>query len=77
MSDSTLIVVLVAVGLAAAGGGFFFLRLRKGKEEPVHYFRCPGCHRKLRYHARQVGHKGMCGHCKEQLTFPPLPRGAQ
>jgi hypothetical protein len=76
MDDMTLILILVAVGLTA-GGGFYFLRLRKGKAEPLHYFRCPGCHHKLRYRARQVGHKGMCNNCKEPLIFPPVARAGR
>ena len=40
------------------------------KEEVVHHFRCPSCKRKLKYFARQVGHKGMCGSCREHFVFP-------
>jgi hypothetical protein len=62
-----LFVMAVGVGL------FFFLRIQtEKKEEEYYHFRCPGCKHKLKYLARQVGHRGMCGNCKEQFTFPPL-----
>ena len=69
----TMWVVIIAIPLMAAAGVFLFVRYRKPKDEPVHYFRCPSCKRKLKYFARQVGHKGMCGSCKERFVFPALP----
>jgi hypothetical protein len=68
----TLLVVAIPLLLLAAGGGFVYWRMRANREEPVYHFRCPSCKRKLRYFARQVGHRGMCGNCKQQLTFPPV-----
>ena len=55
----------------AAAGAFFFVRLRKSGGEAVYHFRCPGCKRKLRYHARQVGHRGMCSHCSQSCRANP------
>jgi predicted SprT family Zn-dependent metalloprotease len=63
-------VVVVLVGLGAITGIFYVVRSRKPKEQTAYYFRCPSCKRRLKYYARQVGHKGMCGSCKEQLVFP-------
>jgi hypothetical protein len=70
-------IILGTIGFLFAGGVFFFLRFRKPAQQAVYYFRCPGCKRKLRYHARQVGHRGKCGNCKEPLTFPPIARAAR
>jgi len=62
--------VLVGVAL------FLFMRSRRPKEVELLYFRCPGCKRRLKYHPRQIGHKGMCANCKEQFIFPiPAPAG--
>jgi DNA-directed RNA polymerase subunit RPC12/RpoP len=59
----------VAVVVAVA---WAYLRFRPPKEEPVYHFRCPGCQRRLRYRARQVGHAGQCPKCGRRLTFPPV-----
>jgi hypothetical protein len=72
--STTTWVVIVAVVLMAAVGVFLFVRSRKPREVASYYFRCPSCKRKLKYFARQVGHKGMCGSCKEQFVFP-VPAG--
>jgi hypothetical protein len=61
-----IVVVLAGIGL----GVFLFLRNRGPKDEEVLYLRCPGCKRRLKYHPRQIGHKGMCSNCKEQFVFP-------
>jgi hypothetical protein len=53
------------------------VRSRGSRQEAVYYFRCPACKRKLRYHARQVGHRGQCSNCREPLTFPAVSRGAR
>ncbi len=75
MDDTTTLLLLIGVPVVLlAVGGFFYMRFRNPKQEAVYHFRCPSCNRKLRYYARQVGHRGMCGHCKEQLTFPALQR---
>ena len=72
--DITVWIILGIVVFLVAAGAFFVMRLRKSGEDLVYYFRCPGCKRKLRYYARQVGHKGRCGNCKEPLVFPPIAR---
>lgn len=77
MGDITGWIILGVVVFLVAAGAFFFVRLRKSDAEAVYHFRCPGCKRKLRYHARQVGHRGMCSHCKESLTFPAVARVAR
>jgi hypothetical protein len=74
MEQTALILVAGAI-IALAGGGYLFLRLkdrRRAAEEAFHHFRCPGCRRRLRFHARQVGHKGKCSHCGHDVIFPPV-----
>jgi hypothetical protein len=71
-------VLLAALGaLVAAGGALAFWLMRRGGGEGAgeyHHFRCPGCQRRLRYHRRQVGHKGECSNCKRELVFPPVSK---
>jgi hypothetical protein len=66
----------IALGVAAlvflASGYVWWIKHRPPPEEPVFHFRCPGCRRRLRYKAKQVGHKGQCSQCKAVLTFPPV-----
>ncbi len=76
MVDITIWIILGIAVLLVAAGAFYFVRLRKSAGEAVYHFRCPGCKRRLRYHARQVGHRGMCAHCREPLTFPAVSRTA-
>jgi transcription initiation factor IIE alpha subunit len=68
--DITLIFVALGAIAALAVGVFVFLRGRVKKEDPVYHFRCPKCRRRLRYHARQAGHKGKCSNCGNDVTFP-------
>jgi hypothetical protein len=56
--------------LLVALGGYWYKRSRPAKEEPVYYYVCPGCKRKLKYRSRQMGHSGMCPRCKRPFTFP-------
>jgi hypothetical protein len=70
--DGMFIAGLVAILLAAAGGYVWWTRHKAPAEEPVYHFRCPGCLRKLRYHPRQVGHRGKCSYCGHLLNFPPI-----
>ena len=72
MEDTDVLTWVLAIGipLGLAAGGVAFWWWRRPRDEEVHYFRCPGCRRKLRYYARQVGHRGMCNNCKEQFQFP-------
>jgi hypothetical protein len=70
----TLLILLVVAGVVAAlgVGAYLFVRSRGGPaEESYLHFRCPGCKRRLRYRAKQAGHKGQCSHCSVPITFPP------
>jgi len=77
METTTLVLIVVGAIVVVGGGvGLWWLlgaRARAGAAE-YHYFRCPGCQRRLRYQRRQVGHKGECSNCKRELTFPPVSR---
>ena len=66
-------VVLSVIGgiVVVAVVAWLYLRSRTPTEEQYLHFRCPGCRRRLRYRARQVGHTGQCSHCHRALTFPP------
>jgi hypothetical protein len=68
--------ILIGVGAAAVlgVGGFLFLRMRRTGDEEFYYFFCPGCKRKLRYRASQVGHEGMCPRCSQRWKFPAVPK---
>jgi hypothetical protein len=68
-------IALIGVGVVILLGGvaWFFLRPKAVKEEPIYYYRCEGCRRKLKYLARQANNKGMCPMCKRQFVFPPIP----
>jgi hypothetical protein len=68
--DTTTWIILLSILILLVGGVVFFLRGRRSAEPEFYYFRCPACKRKLRYLARQAGHKGMCNSCKGQFTFP-------
>jgi LPXTG-motif cell wall-anchored protein len=74
--ETTTWILLIGIPALLGVGAFFFLRSRAPKEQPVYYLRCPGCKRKLRYQARQAGHKGACSNCKETFVFP-VPHVAQ
>jgi hypothetical protein len=80
MPTTTLVLIVVAA-LAVVGGGLVFWLVRRGwarrSAAEYYHFRCPGCQRRLRYHARQVGHKGECSNCKRELKFPPVSRSGQ
>jgi hypothetical protein len=70
MTDPMILIVVLVVVVAAAVGGFLFWRGRAPKDEGFYHFRCPSCRRRLRYQARQVGHKGKCSNCGKDVTFP-------
>jgi hypothetical protein len=74
MDPVLLVVVAGTVVLLACGGYLFWLlrRQRRAWEEEFHHFRCPGCRRRLRFRARQVGHKGKCSHCGHDVIFPSV-----
>jgi hypothetical protein len=72
MEPMALVLVAGAI-IALAGGGYLFMRLkdrRRAEEAAFHHFRRPGCRRRLRFHARQVGHQGKCSHCGHDVIFP-------
>jgi len=71
MTTTDVLLVLGGVAVVAVVA-WVYLRGRTPTEEPFYHFRCPGCRRRLRYRARQVGHKGECSHCGRGLTFPPV-----
>jgi hypothetical protein len=68
------VLVLVLASAAALAGGFLLARrlLRRREDRTFYHFRCPGCQRRLRFQARQVGHKGQCSKCGRDLTFPAV-----
>jgi hypothetical protein len=64
-------IIVGVLGLLGTSGIFFYRkRLRSNREEPVYHFNCPGCRRRLKFLARQAGHRGMCANCKTNLEFP-------
>jgi DNA-directed RNA polymerase subunit RPC12/RpoP len=73
---TTLLVALTVAALALAGGVAFWLARRRwqrgGTAVAYHHFRCPNCHRRLRFQSHQVGRKGECSHCGQAVTFPPV-----
>jgi transcription initiation factor IIE alpha subunit len=75
--DTTIIVAVAAAVLLLAGAAFLVWRSRArraAQDEAVHHFLCPGCGRRLRFRAKQVGHKGQCSHCGKDLVFPPVSK---
>jgi hypothetical protein len=74
MDTMTLVVSVGAVLVLAAVGGYGLVRWRgerrRAAEAVFYHFRCPGCQRRLRFQARQAGHKGQCSHCGQGVTFP-------
>jgi hypothetical protein len=82
MDTTTLLVTSGVIVLLAAGGclGFLLVRRRgrrRDKARAVHHFRCPGCKRRLRFSARQVGHKGKCSNCGHDVTFPLVSQSVE
>jgi len=70
--DPTFLVVGLVVVLVLAVGVYMYWQGRPKREEAFSHFRCPKCRRRLRYNERQVGHKGKCSNCGNDVTFPPL-----
>ena len=65
------VIILLGIPIALVGViAFYLFRHRKPRTEEAIYFRCPSCGRKLKYFARQAGHRGMCAGCKGLLVFP-------
>lgn len=74
-----LVIPLVVVGLLVLlGGAFVMLRRKpKEKEEQFFHYHCPGCKRKFRYRATQVGHRAKCPQCNKEWVFPPPAASAR
>jgi hypothetical protein len=71
---SQTVIILLVVGVAAViGVVVLIVRSRPPKEEPVFYFNCPNCRRKLRYRSKQIGRHGACPQCKTTFQFPGVP----
>ena len=70
--DLTFPLVGLAVVLAVGVGIYLYLKGRPKQEEMFSHFRCPKCRRRLRYNERQVGHKGKCSNCSNEVIFPPI-----
>jgi transcription initiation factor IIE alpha subunit len=68
----TLRIVLLAGAALVALGIWAYFRSRQPGEALYYHFRCPGCNRRLRYRAEQVGHQGGCSHCGARVNFPPV-----
>ena len=45
-------------------------RAQRLEDQEKHYFKCPKCHRKFGYRARQAGHKACCTYCGQNFIFP-------
>jgi len=73
--STELMIGLIAGAVVIAGGVAFLINMqrtkRKAAADAFYHMRCDGCQRRLRYRARQVGHKGKCSHCGREITFPP------
>jgi hypothetical protein len=70
--DTTIMMVILGLVAGTAAGVFLVWRGWRSKaDDSTYHFRCPQCKRRLRYLARQVGHKGKCNHCSREVLFPP------
>jgi transcription initiation factor IIE alpha subunit len=70
--DTTVVVVVLGAAAILVTGVVLFLRRRGKEDDSFYHFRCPKCQRRLRYLARQVGHKGKCMNCNGDVIFPPI-----
>jgi DNA-directed RNA polymerase subunit RPC12/RpoP len=71
MDTTVVLVILVPVCLIVGVVLVWWSRRPKG-DDSFYHFRCPKCQRRLRYVARQVGHKGKCSNCSSEVLFPPI-----
>ncbi len=71
MGTSTLLTLILVV-LVGSTAGVLAFRSHRPKDGATHFLRCPGCGLKLRYVARQAGHRGMCRNCNEHFVFPSV-----
>jgi hypothetical protein len=71
-----MIVSLLLLGTLAtlAAVSYLVTRSRQTEEAVYHYFRCPGCHQKLRCATEKIGGPGMCPRCKQRWEAPPLSK---
>jgi hypothetical protein len=81
MPNTTTVLLLAVAAVVLVGGGLAYWFLRRGWQRGTaaayFHFRCPGCQRRLRYHRRQVGHKGGCSNCGKEVTFPPISQSVE
>ncbi len=70
MNATLVLMVLGGVSIVAV---VVYLRAQSqhAQGEAYLHFLCPGCRHRLRYQARQAGHRGKCSNCGHVLTFPP------
>jgi hypothetical protein len=73
--EMLLFIVGIPCVFAIIGYAYYRWTQRLVTEEKPLYFSCPGCRHKLRYRARQAGHRGMCNNCKTKLKFPEPTNG--
>jgi hypothetical protein len=65
-------ILLLGVAGLSGLGAFRWVRNRHPKVEEFVRFRCPGCHRKLRFLASKAGRAGMCPRCRQRWTWPTI-----
>jgi|YelNatPaOPRAMG01_1025707.scaffolds.fasta_scaffold181332_1 LPXTG-motif cell wall-anchored protein len=70
--DTTILLMVFGVAACLVAGVVLFRRRRSKEDDSFYHFRCPKCQRRLRYLARQVGHKGKCSNCSGEVVFPPI-----
>ena len=80
MPDATMLAAAAVVVLALAAGVAYWPYRRRWLREAAasfHHFRCPSCKRRIRFLARQVGHRGECSNCGKPVTFPPVSQSVE
>jgi hypothetical protein len=74
--EPIVVILLIALAGAAGIGVYVYVRSRPTPEEPVYYYQCLNCKRRLRYRRRQAGHRGACPRCRSSFSFPEIPANA-